>query len=708
MKNLTNYIKIYKKFYEKKIYNFINILETNFLASHVILILSIFFISFFIFQIDKINFSKPLLYGGGDGILIPWFIKNIIKFDTIYKSPLSSAPSDFSMYQWPMLGENIHFFFFKVISIFTNDIYQIYSVYYLIKFYITGLLTFYSLKKAHISNTTNIVFSILFAFSPIAFQRYLGHYFLGIYYTVPAFFVLIIYSINIFYKNLTLKHSDIFLLFFLIIFISLSGFYYLYFSLIFLFILFLTFLFHKNLILKKRKIFELFLPLIFIFLIIFSLSLGSIDIIKHLLIYENSVRDNPSITSDIYGLKIVSLFLPISNHLLSDFSELKNLWSNFPLTNENLLNSIGIISSLGLIFLFLWPIFILQSFKKNNTFIINIINSKKITDTNYHLLNAIYIFVIYGFLIASIGGFSLFIIEYIFPGVRAYSRISIFFNFFGIFVAALFVDHIKKTLFKKKKFFSGYTVLFVVIFLGLSDQIGKKGPLQILGNHFESDKKFFNDLEISLEKNSKVFLLPVVPFPEHSSIFKMIDYDHIRSHIHTNDLHFSYPAMKKSNTFKWQSFVTNTPLIFVGKNEDIPIIDLNKWKNYQNNLDLDKLIFNLKYFGFNSLVIDTYGFKNDGIELINSLKKIIKVEPHISDDKRYISFFIEKHPFVLEIDKKNYPKKLIILDKYKINNSKFPTFLDKNKILKKLENNSDIQEIDIYLDSKSYFDRIFN
>ena len=172
MKNLTNYIFIYRKFYKKKIYNFSNILETNFLVSHVILILSIFFVSFFIFQIDKINFSKPLLYGGGDGILIPWFIKNIIKFNTIYTSPLSSAPSDFSMYQWPMLGENIHFFFFKIISIFTDDIYQIYSVYYLIKFYIIGLLTFYALKKAHISNTTNIVFSILFALIkfPISFS----------------------------------------------------------------------------------------------------------------------------------------------------------------------------------------------------------------------------------------------------------------------------------------------------------------------------------------------------------------------------------------------------------------------------------------------------------------------------------------------------------------------------------------------------------
>ena len=97
-------------FFLKSIDEIFNFIEKKIAVSIFLLIFSIFFISYIIFDLSKIDLSIPPLYGGGDGILIPWFIKNIIKFGDIYNSNLSSAPTEFSMYRWPIIAENIHFF----------------------------------------------------------------------------------------------------------------------------------------------------------------------------------------------------------------------------------------------------------------------------------------------------------------------------------------------------------------------------------------------------------------------------------------------------------------------------------------------------------------------------------------------------------------------------------------------------------------------
>ena len=231
-------MKIFIKFLDKVF----NLVEEKYLVSVFLLIFSIFFISYIIFDLGKIDLSIPPLYGGGDGILIFWFIKNLLKFGDIYNSNLSSAPTDFTMYKWPIIAENIHLYSFKIISFFKKDIYFIYTSYYLAKFYIIGLLTFFSLKLLKISNLTNLVISILFVFFPIAFSRYLGHYFLGIYFAVPCFFGICIYSIRIFFQNYRLKLRDFILILVFLAFISLSGIYYAFFSIIFFSILFLILL----------------------------------------------------------------------------------------------------------------------------------------------------------------------------------------------------------------------------------------------------------------------------------------------------------------------------------------------------------------------------------------------------------------------------------------------------------------------------------
>ena len=689
-----------------EIFDFI---EKKNLVTVFLLIFSIFFISYIIFDLDKIDLSIPPLYGGGDGILVLWFIKNLIKFGDIFNSNLSSAPTDFSMYRWPIIAENIHLFSFKIISLFKDDIYFIYIFYYLAKFYIIGLLTFFSLKLLKISNLTNLVISILFVFSPIAFSRYLGHYFLGIYYAVPCFFGICIYSLRIFFQNYKLKSSDYILIVILSGFISLSGIYYAYFSILFFLILFLILLsinFSKTgLNLNYAYLF----PLIISFIIVFIIFLFSLDVIIANFQNNNtlgSIRSNPLVVSDIYGLKINSLFLPISNHIFSIFAGYKNLVNSFPLTNENSLNSVGLISSVGLIILLLWPFVNLYFFFKKKNFLSN----KDILDNPdilFITLNIFFIFFIYGILISIIGGFSLFIMQ-IFSGIRVYSRISIFFGFFGLVTIAVIIQIIKDNLefnnlvnknFIKKTLIN--LLIIFILFVGLIDQIGRRGPLQIIEKHFKSDQDFFNKVEQQLSKNSKVFILPVLPFPEHPPINKLVDYDHMRAHIHTENIHFNYPAFRESNSFKWQAKISNLPLI----PGPIKNINFEKWDNYSDFIDVENFLSSCKLFGFEGIILDRNAFFNNGENLLNKFQDNLNNKGFMSDDERYVFFKLDKSPIILEVNSDNYPVSLRVIDRNLLENFSYPDYLNQDEIIKKID--SKFNKIEIFNYTKEYFDTIY-
>ena len=696
-------------FFLKSIDEIFNFIEKKIAVSIFLLIFSIFFILFIIFDFINLDFSVPPLYGGGDGILIPRFIKNIIKFGDIYNSNLSSAPTEFSMYRWPIIAENIHFLSFKIISLFKKDIYFVYTLYFLAKFYIIGLLTFFSLKLLNISNITILVVAILFVFSPIAFSRYLGHYFLGIYYAVPCFFGLCIYSLRIFFQNSKLRVNDYVLIILFLVFTSLSGIYYAYFSVLFFLILFLILLCINFSKIGLTINYKTFFPLIISFAIIFLVVLFSLDVI--IANFQNnysldSVRSNPLITSDIYGLKISWLFLPVSNHILLTFAEFKNLVNSFPLTNENSLNSVGAVSSLGLTVLLFWPFVNLYSFFKKKNFLSNkdILDS---SDISFITLNIIFIFFIYGLLISAIGGLSLFLMI-LFSGVRAYSRISIFYCFFGLVTIAIIVQILKdkfkfeisdnKNLIKKILI---NLLLIFVLFVGLIDQIGKRGPLQIIGKHFNSDKDFFAKVEKQLSKNSKVFILPVLPFPEHPPFNKLVDYDHIRAHIHTENIHFNYPAFRESNSFKWQAKISNLPII----PGPIKNINFENWKNYHDVIDVEKFLTSCRLFGFEGIILDRNAFFNDGEDILNKFRDNLNNKGYMSDDERYVFFKLDKSPIVLEVNSNNYPVSLKVIDRNLLENFSYPDYLNQDEIIKKI--NSKLNKIEILSYTKDYFDKIY-
>ncbi len=70
-----------------------------------------------------------------------------------------------------------------------------------------------------------------------------------------------------------------------------------------------------------------------------------------------------------------------------------------------------------------------------------------------------------------------------------------------------------------------------------------------------SDKFFVNSIEAIMPNNAMIFQLPYVPFPQSPPINNMIEFSHLRGYLHSNNLRWSYGAMKGRSGDDWQRAV---------------------------------------------------------------------------------------------------------------------------------------------------------
>lgn len=131
---------------------------------------------------------------------------------------------------------------------------------------------------------------------------------------------------------------------------------------------------------------------------------------------------------------------------------------------------------------------------------------------------------------------------------------------------------------------------------------------------YENDAQFVSQIEHSVPMNSMIFQLPYVPFPENPPVNKMTDYDLFRGYLHSSDLRWSYGTMKGRDGDAWYKKVSQQPV--------------------------EDMVKTISLSDFEGIYIDTYGYKDQAIELIDHLSRYLNEKPLISDDKRLAFFSI--------------------------------------------------------------------
>jgi phosphoglycerol transferase len=540
-------------------------------------------ILFWIVYAKGFDIHLPRLYAL-DAIFSGSGVKTIIDTGWILSNPHLAAPLTSSLVDYPA-SDNLSFLIVKCLSFFSSNYALVMNLFFFLTFPLTTLFSLFVFRQLNLRPAFALVASLLFTFLPYHLMRGEGHLFLTTLYVIPLY-VLMMFSV---FNNTKITPLKSFFYLLACIVTASSGIYYAFFACYFLLLCGLL----ASYSLRTWK--PLIKPVIFIGIImaviIASVSPSLIASAKQGKNTELGVR--VARESELAGLKIAQLLLPVDMHRMHPLKVLKQNYNNTaPLVNENSTSTLGIIGSIGFVILLLL-----------------LLAREKIQSDTWYLLSRLNIS---GVLLGTIGGFSTLYAYLISPSIRSYNRISVFIAFFALLAFFyLLQEGLQK---RNAKKITTLGVLVFILLVGLLDQVGNEHnpDYQLIAQQYRSDEKFVASIEKILPKDSMVFQLPVAGFPENPPVYHMTDYQLFRGYLHSHTLHWSYGAVRGRQVIKWQTSVMKKPV--------------------------KEMLNALSVAGFSGIYIDRNGYEDGGKNLETQLISLLKQKPLISDDKSLVFF----------------------------------------------------------------------
>jgi hypothetical protein len=248
--------------------------------------------------------------------------------------------------------------------------------------------------------------------------------------------------------------------------------------------------------------------------------------------------------TDVYGLKLRHLLLPIGDHPVPAFRRISaKVWAAaFPGENENASARLGTAGALG--FLALLGLVLGRA-----------AGLRPSRDEDLDGAAALTLSTI---LVAVVGGYGSFFSVFVSPEIRAYNRVVVFLSFFSVFalgtIAARAVARFRVPLRLPPALRP--VALGALLVAGVLDQV----PVVELGagrggsdSQFAEDRAFTRLIEARLPAGAMVFQLPHASIPvDRGSRSRMTLYDPGRAYLHSRSLRWSWGSVI-GRTHNWQA-----------------------------------------------------------------------------------------------------------------------------------------------------------
>ncbi|WP_196222238.1 DUF7024 domain-containing protein [Burkholderia ubonensis] len=473
----------------------------------------------------SIKLGIPLMYER-DSLLILTIIKRVVENPWIFHTDLMGAPFGSYLYDYPM-PDSGSLLALKIFGLLSGSPAAALNLYYLLGFPLNALAAYFVLRKFRLPRVLSFTGGFVYTIAPFHFLR-LEHLFYTWYFVAPIF---IWYAHRIatgsfgWAKNSGGKTSLLIDICVLLV-LSCFGVYYALFGVL---ALFAAGLIRSTSTRKVRAI----LPSLFAASVV---SFGVLANVTPNVLYQHThgvnaeaVNRSPGET-EMYGLKLVQMLMPRPGHRLPLFATLNSRYSNsFPLVNENSLDALGLIASVGLIFL-LARLIAPQAAGNHGQLI--------------HTLASVTLVLL---LVCTIGGISSIFSLLVSPAIRGWNRVSIFIAFPSICVVLIAIKQFCARL-ALRQFVPATSVIAIALCaLALWDQTTHPCFTCLATNESEytNDAKFVADLEKQVARGSMIYQLPYVVFPETASrLHKLETYDPARGYLHTSALKWSYGGIK--------------------------------------------------------------------------------------------------------------------------------------------------------------------
>lgn len=249
---------------------------------------------------------------------------------------------------------------------------------------------------------------------------------------------------------------------------------------------------------------------------------------------NQEVAERTVAESEQYGLSLAQLVLPATNHRMNRLAELKAEYLGDSIAPSEDAQSLGFLGAAG----FVWIIFVALASIRGSPKGLRAIERQ----SGLAALAAL--------IISTIGGISVLFALLVAPEIRAWNRMSVFIGFFALVGFASLLSRVDGRLRKMKQgtLLSAGVIALVLLF-GLWDQTPARWPDQFdhaeLQRKYSQDAAFVKQVDDSFPEDSMLFQIPYLEFPEGwPPPGTMDDYDPMKAYIHSDDLRWSYGAMK--------------------------------------------------------------------------------------------------------------------------------------------------------------------
>lgn len=531
--------------------------------------------------------------------------KGLIDNGWVLHNPFVGMPTGLDLHDFP-LTDTVHFVALKLIAAGARQFATTLNLYYVLTFPLTAVAALAAFRSFDVAFGPAIVGSLLFAFLPYHLIRGEIHIFLSAYYLVPLMTMVILWVClgeplsvggraggdgrRVPVRRRAMAGLAICAL------LASAGVYYAFFGAALLLV-------GGAFAAGRRRRPRLFLPagvLAGIILLVSVINLAPT------LLYISRNGTNPVVArrepeeSELYGLRIAQLLLPITGHRephLRALKEAYNRRSRHVQEHENDSPALGTIGGIGFLLL-LWGLL-----------------GGPPHDPRRELFTALGALTISAVLLATTSGFGSLLAFLVTPEIRAYTRMSVYIAFLSLFAVVIWLDRLGRRCSRSR---AGrclfHASLALIVVMGILDQTGRGSvpPYRRLKAEFARDADFIGRIEAAVPEGAMIFQLPYMAFPEAPPEHRMAGYSHLRAYLHSKTLRWSYGAMKGRRGDLWQRVLAAEPP--------------------------GELADTLALGGFRGIYVDREGYPDRGTALEGELAKRAGGRAIVSTDGR-LAFF---------------------------------------------------------------------
>jgi hypothetical protein len=497
------------------------------------------------------DLGAPFFYDLDSLLYLP-LVKTLLETGSIYETERLGAPGIQQLYDFPII-DHLHFLALRAFGAVLRDPLLAYNAYSLFAYPLTVLTMMWVLRWLKLTLPAAALGGILYAFLPFHQERYHYHYFLALYYWVPVALVpaLVLmrgtvpfYAPNgdgTFRRALKTRSALLYALCGLVT--ASAGAYYAFFACA-------CYGFAGLYAWVALRTYKAMASAVLLVVPVFATGFA-----YHVPTYvyqwkygANVITERAALQADVFGLKLAHLLLPSADHNLAPLANLRVRFSHpdRPCEDETA-GSLGLIGAAGLLAL-LAPV------------VLPVRRSRF-----YEPLGALALFL---FLLGTIGAFGSLFNLIVSPQVRAYNRLCVFLAVPVLAAAVYWLDKFTLTRTGARARAWRVAALAGALAFGYLDEtpwswnpLNTKGMVAVdkQAERYRDDAAFFEKAEAHMTPGTRVFCLPYVPFPESPPAHKMGNYEHARGYLLTNNLYWSYGAIKRREADVWQRDVEGQP-----------------------------------------------------------------------------------------------------------------------------------------------------